>query len=120
MAVSRESDQSICPSLLIPRCTDVHTGNVPLRFPDNMRKISVRELYEMTGQPTTEAITRKDGAPLPPNIPAGVVRPARLEVEATEISPSRHLPAILSDFGEAFQPSLTKRGFARTRPTLNP
>ena len=82
--------------------------------------MSVLELYEKTGQPTTEAITRKDGAPLPPNIPAEVAWPARLEVEATEISPSRHLPAILSDLGEAFQPSLTKRDYARTRPTLIP
>jgi serine/threonine-protein kinase SRPK3 len=100
--------------------TDVHTGNILLHFPNNMRRMNVRELYDKIGQPVTEGITRTDGAPLSPNIPAEVVWPARLEVESYDISPSRHLPAMLSDFGESFEPFIEKRCHARTRPTLIP
>lgn len=85
-----------------------------------MRKMNADELYDKVGRPTMEAITSKDGKPLSPNVPTHTVWPAVMDVDSTDVSPTQHLPAMLSDFSESFQPSVEARAYAHTRFPLIP
>lgn len=91
-----------------------------LRLPEEIRTIDVDTLYDRVGRPETGAITRKDGKPLSRHVPSEIVVPGALNIKTKDISPSLHLPALLSDFGEAFEPCKTKRDFGHTLPSSTP
>jgi len=118
--VVRERSSSSFFVALTENNTDVHTGNILLRLPKDMRQLTIEELYDKIGRPITEVLTRKDGRATSPNVPTEVVWPAQFEVNTIDVSRTHHLPAMLSDFGESFEPSVTKRDYAHTRPTLIP
>ncbi|KAH0365787.1 hypothetical protein KCU65_g5776, partial [Aureobasidium melanogenum] len=99
---------------------DIHTGNILLRLPEEIRTMDADSLYERIGRPETGTVTRKDGKPLSRHAPSEIVLPAPLPIKTKDISPSLHLPAMLSDFGEAFEPPKTRRDFARTLLTSIP
>lgn len=95
---------------------DIHTGNILLRLPEEIKTMDVDTLYDRLGPPETGTVTRKDGKPLSRHVPSEIVLPAPLPIKTKDISPVLHLPAMLSDFGEAFEPSKTRRDFAHTLP----
>lgn len=71
-------------------------------------KLSVEDLRDQYGDPETEEITRRDGLPLPPNVPALAVTPLPLSDQAPDFT-LHNTRVILSDFGEAFSPANTPR-----------
>ena len=83
---------------------DVHLGNVLIRLPSSLNKLTVEQLYGAFGEPCTERIERLDGQPLPPGVPRYGTVPAWLGKKSNEIALNEaHI--LLSDFGEAFSPS---------------
>lgn len=83
---------------------DVHLGNVLIRLPSSLNKLTVEQLYGAFGEPCTEQIERLDGQPLPPGVPRYGTVPVWLGKKSNEIALNEaHL--LLSDFGEAFSPS---------------
>jgi Protein kinase domain. len=91
--------------------TDLHLGNVLFRLPTDIDGLSSDELYEKYGKSTLEPFTRLDGCPLPTSVPAYSVVPIWLGATSKDID----LPAariILTDFGESFMPSTTRRHFS--------
>lgn len=85
-----------------------------------MRRLDAEEIYSQVERPVIEPIKRHDGKGLQSNAPLKVVWPVNLKVKTMDITRERHLPIILSDFGESFRPSVTSRNHARTRLTLIP
>lgn len=85
---------------------DVHLNNVLLTLSSNFDDVSVEQLYEEYGRPRTVPVTQinGNGAPLPPNVPAQVVRPMHFgrSMDQLTLSTARFL---LNDFGEAFSPA---------------
>lgn len=71
-----------------------------IKLPSNFDNLSIKELYERYGEP----ITRCDGRPLTPNIPAQAVKPLFLGKYAETMTLADVRP-LLSDFGEAFAPA---------------
>ncbi|GCB20743.1 serine/threonine-protein kinase spk-1 [Aspergillus awamori] len=83
---------------------DIHLNNVLIKLPSNFDTLSVKELYEKYGEPETVLITRCDGKPLPPNVPAKAVKPLFLGKYAETLTLA-DVRSLLSDFGEAFAPA---------------
>ena len=90
-----------------------------LRFPDSLRNVSDDELYKRIHHPIQHAVVRLDGKSLSPNVPSVVYEPAWLSVPSDKI-PEDLLPIMVSDLGEAFDPTTTERRHARTLPALTP
>ncbi|KAB8263099.1 kinase domain-containing protein [Aspergillus pseudonomiae] len=87
---------------------DIHLRNILVKLSSDVNHLSVDQLYEKYGEPETVSITRRDGKPLPPNVPSKAVVPLYLGKNAEDflVSDTRIL---LSDFGEAFAPDLEIR-----------
>ncbi|PYH29279.1 kinase-like protein [Aspergillus neoniger CBS 115656] len=83
---------------------DIHLNNIMIKLPSNFDNLSIIELYERCGEPETVPITRCDGRPLPPNIPAQAVNFLFLGKYAETMTLADVRP-LLSDFGEAFAPA---------------
>ncbi|KAK1143771.1 hypothetical protein N8T08_006172 [Aspergillus melleus] len=87
---------------------DIHLSNVLVKLPSNFDNLSIEELYMKFGNPETIPISRCDGEPLPPNVPAKAVVPLFLGKYAEKFTLSGAHP-LLSDFGEAFSPTTEPR-----------
>ncbi|KAJ5443370.1 hypothetical protein N7445_004483 [Penicillium cf. griseofulvum] len=83
---------------------DIHLNNILVQPPSSLDKLSIKQFYETFGEPETVPITRRDGEPLPPNVPTKAVIPLFLGKYAERFSLSDAHP-LLSDFGEAFPPA---------------
>ncbi|PYI31658.1 kinase-like protein [Aspergillus indologenus CBS 114.80] len=83
---------------------DIHLNNVLVKLPSSFDDLSIAQFYEKYGDPETVPITRCDGEPLPPCIPAKAVIPLFLGKYAEKFSISDAQP-LLADFGEAFAPA---------------
>ncbi|CAG8114264.1 unnamed protein product [Penicillium salamii] len=49
---------------------DVHLGNILVKLPSSLDQLSIEQFYETYDEPETWEITRRDGKPLSPNVPA--------------------------------------------------
>ncbi|KAJ5268309.1 hypothetical protein N7524_005768 [Penicillium chrysogenum] len=87
---------------------DIHLNNVLVKLPSSFDDLSIAQLYQQYGEPETVPVTRRDGESLSPNIPAKAVVPLFLGKYAEKFSLSDAQP-LLSDFGEAFSPTLEVR-----------
>ena len=88
--------------------SDLHIGNILFCLPADFDQLSIEELYEKYGSPALEPVIRFDGQPLDSSVPSSVVPPIWLGKASEEFS----LPesrVLLSDFGEAYQPSTERR-----------
>lgn len=79
-----------------------------VKLPSSFDDLSIAQLYQQYGEPETVPVTRRDGESLSPNIPAKAVVPLFLGKYAEKFSLSDAQP-LLSDFGEAFSPTLEVR-----------
>ncbi|KAK2772910.1 hypothetical protein FQN52_004811 [Onygenales sp. PD_12] len=82
---------------------DIQLQNVLVKLPSSFDALSIDQLYEKYGKPATVDVRRKDGEPLPPNIPPKAVLPLYLGKKAQEFTLA-DVRILLSDFGEAFAP----------------
>ncbi|KAJ5836588.1 hypothetical protein N7447_002614 [Penicillium robsamsonii] len=83
---------------------DIHLNNILVKAPSSFDELSIKKFYETFGEPETVPVTRRDGEPLSPNVPAKAVVPLFLGKYAEKFSSSDAHP-LLSDFGEAFSPA---------------
>ncbi|KAE8383523.1 kinase-like domain-containing protein [Aspergillus bertholletiae] len=87
---------------------DIHLRSILVKLPSSFGHLSTEQLYEQYGESETVSITRRDGKPLPLNIPTEAVLPLYLGKNAKEFSLSdTHM--LLGDFGEAFATDLKAR-----------
>ncbi|KAB8201510.1 kinase-like protein [Aspergillus parasiticus] len=82
---------------------DLHLGNALLRLPADFDRLSIEELYQRYGTPTTE----------PANVPPTAILPMWLGKPCEEFSASE-VQLLLTDFGEAYSPSTENRRESRT------
>lgn len=99
--------------------TDLHLGNVLLRLPHSLQHMTRKQLYEKTGEPAKEPVVRCDGAPLGHGVPSELIVPLWLGLGSDEITLTDS-PIMLADFGEAFDPSITKTFTCHTPHLLAP
>lgn len=79
-----------------------------LRLPSQLDELSVEQFHEKYGHPQTVTVSRIDGGPLTPSIPAEVVHTLSLGKKAGEIS-LEETDFLLVDFGESLSPrSITR------------
>ena len=78
-----------------------------------------RQLYDKTGEPVKERVVRCDGASLDYGVPSELVVPLWLGLGSDEITLTDS-PILLADFGEAFDPSITKTFACHTPHLLAP
>ncbi|PQE21276.1 CMGC SRPK kinase protein [Rutstroemia sp. NJR-2017a WRK4] len=83
---------------------DIHLNNVLIKLPSNFDNLSIQQLYQEYGEPETVPVTRCDGEPLPPNVPAKAVVPLFLGKYAENFS-LLDAQLLLGDFGETFSPA---------------
>lgn len=105
--------------LSLIRKLDLHLGNILLRFPKSIDNLSPEEFYDKYGKPDKQPVARVDRAPLPEGIPTHGVKSACLGKKSEHISLS-DAGIFLSDFGEAFLPSMNPRYYSRTPGLLVP
>ncbi|KAF3490905.1 CMGC/SRPK protein kinase [Arthroderma uncinatum] len=98
---------------------DLHLANILLRLPLDMKDLTPEQLYDRTGEPARERVTREDGAPLDPGVPPEAIVPVWLGRGSDEISPA-HSAVMIADFGEAFDPQTTQQFIAHTPLLLAP
>ncbi|KAF3483115.1 uncharacterized protein GIQ15_02439 [Arthroderma uncinatum] len=67
-------------------------------------QLSIDQLREKYGKPEAITVSRRDGKPLPPNVPPKAVLPLYLGKRAEEFTLS-DVRVLLSDFGETFAPA---------------
>ncbi|CAG7997997.1 unnamed protein product [Penicillium salamii] len=103
----KSAGQSLTISLNTSRL-DVHLGNILVKLPSSLDQLSVEQFYETYDEPETWEITRRDGKPLSPNVPAKAVVPLYLGKGAEKFTLSDTC-IILSDFGESFNPTSNSR-----------
>ncbi|KAJ6162927.1 hypothetical protein N7497_002906 [Penicillium chrysogenum] len=103
---SRETKVLKALSAPLPPSSPIHPGRDLL--PSSFDDLSIAQLYQQYGEPETVPVTRRDGESLSPNIPAKAVVPLFLGKYAEKFSLSDAQP-LLSDFGEAFSPTLEVR-----------
>ncbi|KAJ8063651.1 hypothetical protein OCU04_007515 [Sclerotinia nivalis] len=87
---------------------DIHLNNIFIKLPSSFDNLSIEQFYQKHGNPETVPVTRCDGEPLPPNIPAKAVVPLILGKYAEKFS-LLDAQLLLSDFGEAFFPASEDR-----------
>ncbi|KAE8313934.1 kinase-like protein [Aspergillus transmontanensis] len=92
---------------------DLHLGNALLRLPADFDRLSIEELYQRYGTPTTEPVVRLDNRPLQANVPPTAILPMWLGKPCEEFSASE-VQLLLTDFGEAYSPSTENRRESRT------
>jgi serine/threonine-protein kinase SRPK3 len=80
---------------------DIHLNNILIKLPSSFDNLSIEQLCQEYGDPETVPVTRCDGEPLPPNVPAKVVAPLFLGKYA-ENSSLLDAQLLLGDFGGAF------------------
>ncbi|KND93679.1 Serine/threonine-protein kinase spk-1 [Tolypocladium ophioglossoides CBS 100239] len=88
---------------------DIHLRNVLVKLPSTFDELSIGQFREKFGEPETIPISRVDGKPLPPNVPAQAVVPLYLGKKAQEFTLDDARGLVLSDFGEAFAPATEQR-----------
>ncbi|EFR00573.1 CMGC/SRPK protein kinase [Nannizzia gypsea CBS 118893] len=89
---------------------DIHLHNILLKLPSSLDHLSTEQLYETYGKPETAVIKRRDGKPLPPNVPVKATIPLYLGKEAEDFTLA-DTRVLLTDFGEAYSPaSEVRRG----------
>ncbi|KNG80046.1 protein kinase domain-containing protein [Aspergillus nomiae NRRL 13137] len=98
---------------------DLHLGNILLRLPLDMQDMTPEKLYASTGEPAKEQVIREDGAPLDPGVPSEVIVPVWLGLGSDEIS-LVDSEIMIADFGEAFDPQVTRQFAAHTPLLLAP
>lgn len=97
----------------------MHTGNILLQLPDEDKGTGQTDFRGRISRPTAHPVKRLDGAPLPTGVPSNVYWGDGHSVCGSEIT-TDHLPIMISDFGEAFEPAVTKQSEAHTLPSLMP
>ncbi|PWY71751.1 kinase-like protein [Aspergillus heteromorphus CBS 117.55] len=98
---------------------NLHLGNILLRLPPSLQHMTPNQLYKRAGKPEKEPVIRCDGAPLDPGVPSELIVPLWLGLGSDEITLS-DCPIILADFGEAFNPFITKTFICHTPHLLAP
>ncbi|KAB8261677.1 kinase domain-containing protein [Aspergillus pseudonomiae] len=98
---------------------DLHLGNILLRLPLDMQDMTSEKLYASTGEPAKEQVIREDGAPLDPGVPSEAIVPVWLGLGSDEIS-LVDSEIMIADFGEAFDPQVTRQFAAHTPLLLAP
>ncbi|OJD25101.1 serine/threonine protein kinase [Blastomyces percursus] len=98
---------------------DLHLANIHLRLPLDMQDKTREQLYARTGEPAKERVVRKDGDPLDPGVPSEVIVPIWLGLSSDEISLADSA-IMIADFGEAFEPQVTRQFAAHTPLLLAP
>ncbi|KAH9878067.1 hypothetical protein J1614_003284 [Plenodomus biglobosus] len=88
---------------------DLHLRNALVKLPSTFDELSIPEFREKFGEPDTVPITRVDGKPLAPNVPAQAVLPLYLGKVSQKFTLADAHGLILSDFGEAFSPATEQR-----------
>lgn len=83
------------------------------------RMINPGELYSEIGEPVQFSPIRADKAPPPHGVPDRVVWGAETSIPSDKLS-TTYLPIMLADFGESFEPAVTKPSRAHTLPALFP
>ncbi|KAI9660685.1 MAG: hypothetical protein M1821_010037 [Bathelium mastoideum] len=99
--------------------SDLHEGNILLRLPRSINKLTPDQLYERYGQPDLEPAKRFDGQPLGSGVPSHGVVPIWLG-DASENIELPDVDTLLNDFGESFQPAKTTRHYSHTPYILRP
>ncbi|EER42932.1 protein kinase [Histoplasma capsulatum H143] len=92
---------------------DLHLANILLRFPLDMQDVTLEQLHARTGEPAKEYVVREDGTPLDPGVPSEVVVPVWLGLSSDEVFLADSA-IVIADFGEAFDPRVTRRFSAHT------
>ncbi|RJE23227.1 Protein kinase domain protein [Aspergillus sclerotialis] len=67
---------------------DLHMGNVLLRLQSDFTGLSIEQVYQKYGTPNSQAVTRLDDKPLPPNVPPTATPPIWLGKASDEFLPS--------------------------------
>ncbi|KAL5340599.1 kinase-like protein [Aspergillus crustosus] len=100
--------------------TYLHVGNILLRLPPSaLTNLSTSQLYAKFNPPSHELIERVDGNPLPPNVPPTAIIPIWLGKPSEDIAP-HEASLLLTDFGEAYSPSMEQRLESHTPLALAP
>ncbi|EAW11016.1 protein kinase domain protein [Aspergillus clavatus NRRL 1] len=98
---------------------DLHLGNVLFQLPKGLDELSVPQLYEKYGAPVSETVVRLDGKPLLPGVPNHSIVPIWLGKASEDLTLSQ-AGIILTDFGEAYAPSVEKRHWSHTPLAVRP
>ncbi|PWY87302.1 kinase domain-containing protein [Aspergillus sclerotioniger CBS 115572] len=98
---------------------DLHLGNVLLRLLPSLQRMTTKHLYDKIGEPTKAPVARCDGAPLDYGVPSELIIPLWLGLGSDEIT-LIDSPILITDFGEAFDPSVTKTFSCHTPHLLAP
>ncbi|KAE8379342.1 kinase-like domain-containing protein [Aspergillus bertholletiae] len=98
---------------------DLHTGNIVLRLLESIDSLSPEQLYEQYGRPNLEPIVRLDNQALPIGVPSQGAVPIWLGKASEQVTLSE-AKIFLTDFGESFQPSTTRRHYSNTPAILVP
>ncbi|RAL03960.1 kinase-like protein [Aspergillus ibericus CBS 121593] len=98
---------------------DLRLGNILLRLPPSLQHMTAQQLYDKTGEPAKEPVIHCDGAPLDHGVPSELVVPLWLGLGSDEITLTDS-PILLADFGESFDPSVTKTFSCHTPHLLAP
>ncbi|KAL2699061.1 hypothetical protein AAEP93_010449 [Penicillium crustosum] len=98
---------------------DLHLGNILLRFPEAIDRLSTLKLYEKFGKPEAETIVRLDGKPSTNGVPGQVFIPGWFGVCSKDVELGEER-IILNDFGESFNPHISPKLSSKTLPLLQP
>jgi serine/threonine protein kinase len=104
---------------LICHSLDLHLGNVLLRLPADLDKLSVKEFNDKFGKPNTQPVLRSDGKPIGPGVPHTAAVPMWLG-KASEDFHHSEVRVLLTDFGEAYLPSVESRSGTRAPRSVAP
>lgn len=80
-----------------------------VKLPSTFDGLSIAQFKEKFGEPETVPISRVDGKPLPPNVPAQAAVPLYLGKKVQEFALADALDLVLCDFGEGFAPATEQR-----------
>lgn len=87
---------------------DIHLSNILVQAQTSIDKLSIPEFRKQYGSPDSYTVSRRDGQPLTPNVPAMVTTPLYMGKDSEDFSlPEARI--VLSDFGEAYQPDTDVR-----------
>lgn len=98
---------------------DLHPGNILLRLPEGLDRLSSDQLYKKYGEPHAEPVVRLDDGLLPKGVPThGIV--AIWFGKGSELILPSEAGIFLTDFGESYLPSNTARFQSNTPRLLVP
>ncbi|KAJ0164541.1 Serine/threonine-protein kinase SRPK [Colletotrichum tanaceti] len=98
---------------------DLHLGNILLRLPSRLDRLSEEQLYSEFGSPDPEPVRMADGKPLAPGVPPLVFSPIWLG-EASEKLTLSEARILVADFGVAFCPGQESRFESYTPLEIRP